>query len=224
MIDSLRGRDAISAAFYDGPGWVRFRPWERGFLRMVGGEIRARMEILNHLPRADRALVLEVGIGDGENVDLLPEGWRLFGVDLARTQLEVCRRRFPFMTDRLFHAQAAKLPFDDETFDAVFSIGGFNYYDDHAQSLQEMRRVTKRGGTIVAADEAPNLHHYTIGHWIGRPELTAWCLRRVGLDRDFAKMVVETEFDVAKFAREEWPGHARHRIWKRLGYCLVGGR
>ena len=181
------------------------------------------MEILKHLPRTDRASVLEVGIGDGENIALLPKGWTPFGVDIATTQLAACRDRFPFMADRLVHAQGERLPFDDETFDAVYSVGGFNYYGDHAQSLREMRRVTKSTGTIVIADESPNLHHYTVGHWIGRPELTAWFLRRVGLDREFANMAVESEFDVAKFAREEWPTHTRHRIWKRLGYCLVGG-
>ena len=222
MIDPLSHRDAIAANFYDGPGWVKFRPWERMFLRCVGGEKQARLEILNHLPRQDSALVLEVGIGDGENVALLPKGWMLFGVDIARTQLIVCRNRFPFMSDRLIHAQAEKLPFGDQTFDAVYSIGGFNYFGDRAKSLREMRRVTKSTGIVVIADESPSLHHYTVGHWIGRPELTAWCLRRVGLDREFAAMAVENEFDVDRFGSEEWPNHARRKIWKRLGYCLVG--
>ena len=41
MIGPLFGRNAIAAKFYDGPGWMKFRPWERQFLRMVGGEKRA---------------------------------------------------------------------------------------------------------------------------------------------------------------------------------------
>lgn len=222
MIDPLSGRNAIAADFYEGPGWVRFRPWERLFLRLVGGERPARMEVLRHLPARPHARILEVGIGDGENVSLLPGKVDLFGVDIAESQLKLCRDRHPFLSDRLILAQAEKLPFADATFDAVYSIGGFNYFEDHAMSLREMKRVAKTDGVVVIADESPRLCRFTIGHWIGRPELTAWFLRRVGLDREFAAMAVESDFDVDGFALDEWPNHTRFRIWKRLGYCLIG--
>ncbi len=60
-IGPLRGRNGIVAAFYDGPGWVRFRKWERLFLTLQGGARRARMSILRCLPAPDRseARVLE---------------------------------------------------------------------------------------------------------------------------------------------------------------------
>ena len=62
-----RGRNRIAATFFDGPGWVRFRPWEQGFLILQGGIRRARMEILEHLHALERpsARGLEVGIGSG---------------------------------------------------------------------------------------------------------------------------------------------------------------
>ena len=68
-IGPLAGRNSIVAAFYDGRGWVRFRPFEQGFLMLQGGVRRARMEILRHLLRPDLpcARGLEVGIGAGEN-------------------------------------------------------------------------------------------------------------------------------------------------------------
>src|SRR5262245_59236827 len=68
-IGPLSGRNRVVAAFYDGPGWRRFRPWEQGFLVLQGGVRRARMQILRHVLQVERpdALGLEVGIGDGEN-------------------------------------------------------------------------------------------------------------------------------------------------------------
>src|SRR5262249_25299354 len=151
----LSDRNRIVASFYDGPGWVRFRPWEQGFLVLQGGIRRARMQILRHLMRAGQSAVcgLEVGIGSGENLPFLPSDWTVFGVDIARTQLKLCRERHPETSGRLAWAEGEELPFDDATFDACWSVGGFNYYRDHEQALREMRRVTKPGGPVVVADE-----------------------------------------------------------------------
>ena len=35
-----RGRNRVVAAFYDGPGWTRFRKWERLFLALQGAPDR----------------------------------------------------------------------------------------------------------------------------------------------------------------------------------------
>ena len=157
---------------------------------MLGGVRKARMEILRHVLErvtGPRALALEVGIGDGENLAFLPAGWTVHGVDIARTQLEECIRRHPAMSGRLAWAEAESLPFDDATFDACWSVGGFNYYRDHEASLREMRRVTKPGGPVVVADEVPSLHRAGLGHLLGVPSLDAWWLRRLGLDREFVE-------------------------------------
>ena len=137
-IGPLGGRNRIVAAFYDGPGWNRFRKWERLFLVLQGGARRARMSILRHLSGLNHsaARVLEVGIGDGENLRFLPPSWAVYGVDIARTQLVACRDRFPRTRGRLAWAEAERLPFPDATFDACYSIGGFTYYEDHAAALR----------------------------------------------------------------------------------------
>jgi ubiquinone/menaquinone biosynthesis C-methylase UbiE len=222
-IGPLSGRNRIVAAFYDGPGWVKFRPWEQGFLMVQGGVRRARMEILRHLIARTRspAIGLEVGIGSGENLRFLPEDWTVFGVDIARTQLEACLRRHPNQSGRLVWAEAESLPFDDATFDCSWTVGGFNYFNDHESALRELRRVTKPGGVVVVADENPRLHRTGLGHLIGVPSLDAWWLERLGLDREFVKMVLEFDLDLAQVTSKMWPRSARHRIWHGLGYCLV---
>jgi SAM-dependent methyltransferase len=222
-IGPLSGRNRIVAAFYDGPGWKRFRPWEQGFLVLQGGARKARMEILRHVLKLApaSALGLEVGIGNGANLAFLPPGWTIFGVDIARTQLQACLRRHPAMTDRLAWAEAENLPFDDATFDACWSIGGFTYYDGHEAALREMRRVTRPGGPVVVADEIPGLHRAGLGHLLGLPAFDAWWFRLLGLDREFVDMVLKFDVDLKALAQRVWPEAIRHSIWHGLGYCLV---
>jgi SAM-dependent methyltransferase len=224
-IGPLAGRNRIVADFYDGPGWVRFRPWEQAFLVLQGGVRRARMEILRHVLGVElettTARVLEVGIGNGENLAFLPRGWDVFGIDIARTQLEACVRLHPAMAEHLAWAEAESLPFADATFDASYSVGGLNYFSDHEQALREMRRVTRPGGPSVVADEIPGLHRAGLGHLLGMPSLDAWWLDKLGLDREFVKMVLEFNVDLTALASRVWPRHARHRIWHGMGYCLV---
>jgi SAM-dependent methyltransferase len=222
-IGPLSGRNRIAAQFYDGPGWVKFRPWEQGFLMLHGGVRKARVEILRHVIGAaqPQALGLEVGIGSGENVPFLSTDWKIHGVDISRVQLGECVRHRPEMTGRLAWAEAENLPFADATFDACWSVGGFNYYSDHEAALREMRRVTKPGGPVVVADEVPGLHRAGLGHLLGLPSFDAWWLRKLGLDREFADMVLAFDVDLDALTGRVWPRLARHRIWHRMGYCLV---
>ncbi|MDR3620444.1 MAG: class I SAM-dependent methyltransferase [Paludisphaera borealis] len=222
-IGPLEGRNRINAAFYDGPGWVRFRKWERLFLTLQGGARRARMQILRHVLAIDRPGVraLEVGIGDGDNLAYLPESWDVYGVDVARTQLVACQERHPRMKGRLAWAEGENLPFADETFDVCYAIGGFTYFNDHAAALREMRRVTKAGGPVVVADETPGMHRAGIGHLIGVPAIDAFWLRGLGLDREFVEMALQYDVDPESVARATWPSASSRKIWSRLGYCLV---
>jgi SAM-dependent methyltransferase len=222
-IGPLSGRNRIVADFYDGPGWARFQPWEQLFLLFQGGIRRARMEMLRHVVELEhrQPIMLEVGIGSGENLPFLPPEWTVHGVDIARTQLEDCRRRHPETTGRLAWAEAENLPFDDATFDACWSIGGFNYYSDHETALREMRRVTRPGGPVVIADELPRLYRAGLGHLLGIPSLDAWWLNKLGLDREFVEMVFAFDIDLTGIFSKAWPGATRYRIWHGLGYCVV---
>jgi SAM-dependent methyltransferase len=219
-IGPLSGRNKIAAAFYDGPGWRRFRPWEHAFLALQGGQRRARLPVLKHLPNRAEARVLEVGIGEGDNLPFLPSGWEVHGVDIARTRLEDCLGRLPTMAGRLAWAEGERLPYEDQSFDASFTVGGFNYFGDHAAALGEMARVTRPGGVLVVADEAPWLHRCGIGHLIGVPRIDAAWFRLLGLDRDFADMVLAQRLDLNTLFPEA-EGWRRSSIWHGLGYCAV---
>ena len=223
ILDNLRGRNRIGGAFYDGPGWPKFRRWERLFLKLQGGEARARRQILRHLSAPPFARVLEVGIGDGANLGLIPKDWTAFGVDIALGPLEHCLDREPRMFGRLARAEAEALPFADGTFDACWTMGGFNYFADHEAALREMKRVTRPGGTVVIADEVANLHRFGLGHLLGVPSIDAFWLRALGLDREFVDMVLHLGMEPEHVLVKTWPEAIRHPIWGGLGYCYVDG-
>jgi SAM-dependent methyltransferase len=220
-IGTLSGRNRVAAAFYGGPGWIRFRPWERGFLALQGGQGAARRPILRHIIGDGTSRVLEVGIGDGDNLPFLPPGCEVHGVDLARARLETCLLDHPAMRGRLAWSEAESLPYADASFDACFTVGGFNYFGDHARALREMRRVTRPGGVVIVADEAPWLHRCGIGHLIGFPRFDAAWLRLLGLDRDFVDMVLAQRIDLDALMPPA-EGWRRSSIWRGLGYCIVG--
>jgi SAM-dependent methyltransferase len=226
-IGPLSGTNRIAAQFYDGPLWSRFRFWEQVFLWFQGvGVRRGRWKVLRHLPleAAGPLRVLEVGIGDGENLALLPGSWEVFGVDIARGRLSACLARHPSMWGRLAWAEGERLPFLDGAFDVVFTVGGLNYFRDPAAVLSEMRRVVRPGGRLVAADEIHDLHRFAPGHALGLEGIDRLGLRLMGLDSDFIGMVLSLPDRITPSARAVWPRHRRLPIWNRLGYCLVDVR
>jgi len=220
--DELTGKNRIAAAFYNSERWLRFRPWEQLFLKTLGGLPGARMQILRHLRHLPDGSLLEVGIGDGENVALLPRSLDIAGIDIAERPLAACRDRYPERGLFLALAEGERIPFADRSFDAVLSVGGFNFYSDPLRVLKEMARVTRTGGRIVVADELPDLFEWGWGHLLGIPRFDDWLMRRFWLGPEFTDMVIGTRLDVHAIARAALKQPEVHSIWRGLGYCIVG--
>lgn len=220
--DELTGKNRIAAAFYNSERWRKFRPWEQLFLKTLGGLPGARRQILRHLHPPRGGSLLEVGIGDGENVALLPRSLRITGIDIAERPLSTCRDRYPGHGLFLALAEGERIPFADHSFDAVLSVGGFNFYSDPEKALQEMARVARPGGRIVVADELPDLFEWGWGHLLGVPSLDSWLMKRVWLGPEFTDMVLGSRLDVHAVAKAALQQPKIHTIWRGLGYCIVG--
>jgi ubiquinone/menaquinone biosynthesis C-methylase UbiE len=93
--------------------------------------------------------VLEIGVGMGADyMEWLKAGARASGIDMSAASLEQARRRCEsagYSTD-LRVADAEHLPFDDETFDVVYSYGVMHHSPDTRRCLLEAWRVLKPGG------------------------------------------------------------------------------
>jgi ubiquinone/menaquinone biosynthesis C-methylase UbiE len=221
---TLEGNNKATSEWYNSPLWPRFRFWEGLGFVLNGGDTRARRQILRHLPDLSKTRVLEVAIGDGFDVPLFPRDCRIYGVDISRVQLENCLRRNPDRDLHLALGEAENLPFRDDSFDHVVSIGGFNFYNNQLQALSEMVRVVKPGGLVVVADEVPYLANILVGRRIGLRWLDRAILSRfMLLGPDFADIVDRNRDLKIKPIVEQLPADWQFRtIWLGIGYCFFG--
>ncbi|MEJ8303178.1 class I SAM-dependent methyltransferase [Saccharibacillus sacchari] len=134
----------------------------RWYIRLrFGGEIQYRWTFLSELniQRGDR--VLEISVGTGANLPILPAGAQLYGLDLSQAMLrEASRHLKEWGTEaELIHGEAEHLPFHTESFDCVYHVGGLGDFSDPPEALREMIRVAKSGTKILIADEVDRRGH-----------------------------------------------------------------
>ena len=136
--------------------WSSEKALRDGYMR------RLELDRLAAPTSAEPVRVLEVGVGAGANLPLLERDLSrgtdvdLWGVDLSRGMIALCRRRLAQghgRPVRLLLADAHALPFPDASFDRVFHVGGIGAYRDPRTALAEMARVARPATPIVVVDE-----------------------------------------------------------------------
>jgi phosphatidylethanolamine/phosphatidyl-N-methylethanolamine N-methyltransferase len=105
--------------------------------------------------------ILEVGVGTGINLSLYPKGCRITGIDLSTSMLEKARERAArqgLRDVRLLEMDAARLSFEDDSFDIVYAPYLISVVPDPVQVVHEMRRVCRPGGRIIVLNHfrSPN--------------------------------------------------------------------
>jgi ubiquinone/menaquinone biosynthesis C-methylase UbiE len=222
--DQTSANNAVAQQFYDSPLWPKFRFWEYLTWACNFGERRARNKVLRHLPSTSQLDLLDVAVGDGVYLEWLPKDWRIVGIDISRSQLDACRRRAVGRRVWLAQGEAEELPLESQSFDAVLSIGAFNYFNDPAGSLAEMIRVARPGAPIVISDEVPNLTDRMIGHKLGIPAIDRWIVSRMmHLGDSFTDMVERhRSLDIKAIAAKFFKDYHYESVWWGVGYVLVG--
>jgi ubiquinone/menaquinone biosynthesis C-methylase UbiE len=108
--------------------------------------------------------LLEVGCGMGyDSVEFLRRGVRVTATDLTPNAVKLTRRHFKLEgveAEEVRTANALDLPFDDESFDAVWANGVLHATGDTSRAIQEARRVLKPGGRAVIS------HFYRKPSWM----------------------------------------------------------
>ena len=99
------------------------------------------------------ARVLDVGCGPGIHLrELSPSCRHVAGVDYSERMLSLALEELggiPFHNWSLQRADAAALPFRDETFDCVISMGLLDYVPSPGAVLTECHRVLRNGGQLI---------------------------------------------------------------------------
>jgi ubiquinone/menaquinone biosynthesis C-methylase UbiE len=104
--------------------------------------------------------VLEVGAGTGKDSEIIIKaiapGGEAYLSDLSPNMLRLAKQRLQpaDVTVNYFIANGTYLPFEDNTFDAVFHFGGINTFAERKEAFEEFNRVVKVGGAVVVGDES----------------------------------------------------------------------
>lgn len=107
----------------------------------------------------DRLRLLDAGCGPGPALAALPGDVRGVGLDVSATQLALAAERAPGAA--LTRGDLATLPFADDAFDGVVSLGALLHVPnaDQPAVLDEFARVLRPGGRLLVSDGT--------GEWVG---------------------------------------------------------
>ncbi|MFL6055520.1 MAG: demethylmenaquinone methyltransferase [Actinoallomurus sp.] len=121
---------------------------------MTGGLDRLwRREVVKALDVRPGELVLDLAAGTGtSSVPFAAAGAHTVACDFSLGMLQQGVRRNGSAGVRFVAGDALRLPFADESFDAVTISFGIRNVSDTVQALAEMRRVTKPGGRLLVCE------------------------------------------------------------------------
>jgi ubiquinone/menaquinone biosynthesis C-methylase UbiE len=103
-------------------------------------------------------LVLEVGTGSGLHAGYVIQNFEFIhyiGIDLSEKMLNLARTRsLSSLKEKcdLAVGDGMLLPFNDNTFDAVYISGSLHHFSHPFEGIQEICRVTKPGGSIAVME------------------------------------------------------------------------
>lgn len=148
--DDIRGQQRIL--------WDQFSAgWKKWDAELLGWHAPFGDALLKDSRLRPDSTVLDVAAGSGEPgltvAGLVPDGAVVL-TDISAGMLRVAEEK---AAARGLHnvqfvvCDAAALPFDDATFDAVFCRFGFMFFPEMAAALREMVRTAKPGARISAA-------------------------------------------------------------------------
>jgi len=142
--------------------------------------------------------VLEVGCGHGGGASYLMRTLRVAsytGLDLNRAAIAFCRKRHDLLGVDFVHGDAERLPFPDQSFDAVINVESSGAYPHFSRFLAEVARVLRPGGHFLYTDVRPR---DTIDEWeaalagapmrmLSREVITAQVLR--GMEKNTQRLL-----------------------------------
>lgn len=136
------------------PPGMSLADWHRRYRQQSEWTRAVRQHLFTQGGLPPDAQVLEVGCGTGAVLGRMvaETSYQLTGIDLDRPSL-VFAQRLPPQLNALAQGDGRRLPFRDACFDAVYCHYLLLWVADPVRVLQEMRRVTRPGGAVIALAE-----------------------------------------------------------------------
>jgi len=150
--------------------WSGFDGYLANPAQEVAGEGSLRVRAASFVPEGSR--ILDVACGLGTNSVCLAARGEYFGTDISLNFLQHAPRR----DLHLACADGEALPFAAEAFDAVISTYALEHCVEPVRVLQEMQRVTRRGGRIILLGPAWDFPFWYPNALLSRAKSFRWRL------------------------------------------------
>jgi ubiquinone/menaquinone biosynthesis C-methylase UbiE len=192
--------------------------WYAGLTRKSIEDFKAlARRVAAELPPGSR--VLEVAPGPGyfaiELAKLgaaIPGGYRITGLDISRTFVEIARRNAleARLAVEFRQGNAANMPFESRSFDFLLCRAAFKNFAEPLRALQEMHRVLSPGGRALIIDLRKDAPPDSVDKAVEKMRLgsvntliTKLTFRHMLLKRAYSKPEFERLLDQTKFGRVE---------------------
>ena len=110
--------------------------------------------VLTELRRGPVSSILDVGCGTGSLLASLDGNLRKAGLDFSPEMLNQARKKVGTDVD-LRVGDSEKLPWPDDSFDAITINLSFHHYEHPEAVLSEVRRVLRNKGRVIIGDMCP---------------------------------------------------------------------
>lgn len=126
--------------------------WHNRYLVQARWTNNLRRFILDTIKTSPGQSILEVGSGTGALFpDFISRKLKTFGLDLEADRSEFSKTQYPDVP--VTCGDGEKLPYKNQSFDYVFCHYLFLWLKNPDLVIQEMKRVTKPGGYVIACAE-----------------------------------------------------------------------
>lgn len=121
---------------------------------MNATNIGMTLESIKTLLIEDDEHILEIGHGNAAHVKSLlslAQNVQYIGIDISETMLHEAKRlneTFKNQAEFVLY-EGTKLPFEDKTFDKIFTVNTVYFWENPVEYLNEIYRVLKNNGTFV---------------------------------------------------------------------------
>ena len=134
--------------------------------------------------------VLEIGCGRGEFLnEFVVNGFEGHGVDLS----DYCKKFFPDLNFKKVDLANEKLPYEDNSFDIIYSKSIIEHFYYPEKVFQEAYRVLKPGGTIITlTPEWQYIYKSFYEDFTHRTPFTSVSLRDIQEMSGFKEITVES--------------------------------
>lgn len=129
----------------------RYRQWFETPIGKLIREFETR-QVMDFLQPQPGEFILDAGCGSGLfTAPVVEQGVEVVGLDISAPMLHYARDTLPAKKFFPLVGSMLALPFTDGQFDKTVSITALEFIEDAQGAMNELCRVTKRGGRIVVA-------------------------------------------------------------------------